>query len=121
MNFLLRWLSCSVAVAVALWITPGIYLPPGESSWAAAIGIALFLALINASIKPVLQVLSIPFSVITLGLFALVINALMFMLAGWFASGIFGIGLVIDGFGAAFIASIIISIVSALVNRFIGA
>lgn len=120
MNFLLRWLSCSVAVAAALWITPGIYLPPSESAWGAAIGIALILALINASLKPILQVLSLPISVITLGIFALVINALMFELAGWIASGLFGIDLVISSFAAAFLASIIVSIVSMLVNRFIG-
>ena len=120
MNFILRWLGCAIAVAVAVWIVPGISVIGGDSSWVPVVITALFLALINLSLKPLLQVLSLPVTVLTLGIFALIVNALMLELASWLAGSIFGAGLVISGFGAAFIASIIVSIVSALINGLTG-
>jgi len=87
------------------------------------VGIAIFgliLSLISISIKPVVQVLRVPISVIALGIFYLVVNTLMLYIAAWLANGIFQVGLVIDSFGSAFVASIVISIVSALVNALVG-
>lgn len=121
MNFILRWLGCAIAVAAAVWIVPGITIIGGQDAWAAVIFVALFLALINASLKPLLQVLSLPISVLTLGIFALIINALMLELASWFATTLFGVGLSISGFGWAFLAAIIISIVTAIVDSLTGA
>lgn len=118
MNFVLRWIGCAIAVGVAAFIVPGIAVHGG---WAPVIFTALFLALINASIKPLLQLLSLPVTVLTLGIFALVINALMLELASWLAASAFGAGLVISSLGAALLASIIISIVSAWVNSLTGA
>jgi putative membrane protein len=119
MNFILRWIACAIAVGLAVFLVPGISVLGG--GWAPVVFTALFLALINASIKPFLQVLSLPVTILTLGIFALIINALMLELASWLASGFFGSGLFIASFGSAFVASIIISLVSAWMNKALGA
>ncbi len=121
MNFIIRWLVTAIAVGVAVWIVPGIELLGGSDAW---VGIALFgliLSLINISIKPLMQILSLPITVITLGIFYVVVNTLMLYIAAWLANGIFQVGLVIGSFGSAFVASIVISVVSALVNSLVGA
>ncbi|MBO4365814.1 MAG: phage holin family protein [Eggerthellaceae bacterium] len=118
MNFILRWIACAIAVGLAVFLVPGISIIGG--GWASVVFTALFLALINASIKPLLQALSLPISILTLGIFALIVNALMLELASWLASGIFGAGLNISSFASAFFASIIISIVSAWMNKKLG-
>ena len=67
MNFIIRWLVTAVAVGVAVWLVPGMEILGGTDAW---VGIAIFgliLSLINISIKPIMQVLSLPISVITLG------------------------------------------------------
>jgi putative membrane protein len=68
---------------------------------------------VNAIIAPILKLLSFPFIVLSLGLFALVIHALMLKLTAWFALKL-GLGFVVDGFIPALIGSLVISIVSAL-------
>ena len=73
--------------------------------------VALILGVITSFVKPVLTVLSIPFIIVTLGLFLLVINALMLMLTAWIAGGV-GIGFHVDGFWNALWGSIIITIVN---------
>ena len=83
MTFLLQWLGSAIAIAAAVWIVPGTAFIGGSGAWMSAAAVALFLALINLSIKPLLQVLSLPVSVLTLGIFALVVNALMLELASW--------------------------------------
>ena len=97
-------------------LVPGIVIIGGDSAWVAIAIFALFLSLIDISIKPILQLLSLPVSVLTLGLFYLVVNTLLLYIAAWLANGIFQAGFYIDGFGWAFLASIVISIVSALLN-----
>lgn len=115
MNFILRWIVTAVAVGVATWIVPGITTIGSNSTIAVAV-LALVLSLVNASVKPVLKVLSMPITVITLGIFYLVLNALMLELAAWATQGIFGSGIAIAGFGSAVLGSIVISIVSSIVN-----
>lgn len=120
MSFFIRWLVTAVAVGVAVWLVPGIVIIGGDSAWVAIAIFALFLSLIDISIKPLLQVLSLPVTVLTLGLFYLVVNTLLLYIAAWLANGIFQVGFYIDGFGWAFLASIVISIVSALLNALLG-
>ena len=119
MNFIIRWIVTAVAVGAAVWIVPGIT-AVGSNSTIAIIVLALVLSLINISLKPILQFLSMPISILTLGIFYLIVNALMLELAAWAAGGIFGSGIYISGFGSAFFGSIIISIVSAIMNSIIG-
>jgi putative membrane protein len=108
MKLLLRWLAAAVAVAAATFLVAGIRL---EASPAAFLGISLILGLINALIRPVLRRLSCGLIVLTLGLFLLVINAVMLLLAAWIARAA-GIDFQIDSFSAAVVGSIVISVVS---------
>ena len=119
MNFLLRWIATAVAVAAAVWLVPGITIV-GSDGTVAVILMALVLSLVNMVVKPVLQLISLPITVITLGIFYLVVNALLLELAAWAATGLFGSGIALSGFGAAFLGSIVISIVSAIANGLLG-
>ncbi len=117
MNFLIRWIATAVAVGVAVWIVPGIT-TVGPNATIAIVAGALVLSFINAVLKPIVQTISFPLSVLTLGVFYLIVNALLLELAAWASTGIFGSGIAITSFGSAFFGSIIISIVSAIVNGF---
>jgi len=120
MGFFVRWIVTAIAVAVAVWLVPGVSVI-GSQIWVGVLFLSLILALINMSVKPILQLLSLPVSVITLGLFYLVVNTLMLYLAAWLANALFGIGFEIATFGSAFVAAIVISIVSVFFNGVIGA
>lgn len=120
MGFIIRWLVTAVAVGVAVWLVPGIDIIGGTSAWAGIALFALVLSLVNISIKPILQVLSLPVTMLTLGIFYLVVNTLLLYVAAWLANGIFQVGFVIATFGSAFVASIVISVVSGIVNAFVG-
>ena len=76
MNFIIRWIVTAIAVGVAVWIVPGITTVGPNGTIAIAIG-ALVLSLVNVSIKPIAQMLSLPITVLTLGIFFLVVNALL--------------------------------------------
>ena len=116
MNFIIRWIVTAISVAAAVWLVPGIEILSNSASWVGIVFFALILSLINMSIKPILQILSLPVTVLTLGIFYLVVNTLLL----YIAEGIFDVYLHIASFGSAFVASIVISLVSALVNGLIG-
>ncbi|MBC2888492.1 phage holin family protein [Gordonibacter massiliensis (ex Traore et al. 2017)] len=120
MKFIIRWLVTAIAFGVAVWIVPGIDIVGGTEAWAAIALYGLILSLINISVKPLMQLLSLPITVITLGIFYLVVNTLMLYVAAWLANGIFQVGIDIATFGSAFVASIVISIVSGLMNALVG-
>jgi putative membrane protein len=119
MNFIARWLICAVAVGIAVWLVPGIdiYVP---YRFIAIGALALFLALINVSIKPIVQLIALPFTVLTFGILYLVINTALLYLAAWLANTFFAIDFVIEGFFSAFFASIVISIVTVILNALTG-
>ncbi|MGI6105559.1 MAG: phage holin family protein [Raoultibacter sp.] len=121
MKFILRWLATAVAVAVVIWLIPGVDILGGSSSWGAIIIFAAVLALINMSIRPLLQILSLPISILTLGIFYLIVNTFMLYVASWIANGIFQTGFIIDSFGSAFVASVVISIITFIINGITGA
>lgn len=120
MKFLIRWLVTALAVGAAVWLVPGIDIISSMESWIVIALCGLILSLINMSIKPILQVLSLPVTVITLGIFYLIVNTLMLYLAAWITNGIFQVGFHIDSFGSAFVASIVISIVSVILGAITG-
>ena len=120
MTFIIRWLVTAVAVGVAVWLVPGIEVVGGTEAWVAIAIFGLILSLINISIKPIMQVLSLPITFITLGIFYLVVNTFMLYVAAWLANGIFQVGIDIATFGSAFVASIVISIVSGIMNAIVG-
>ena len=118
MSFISTWLVTAIATAIAIAVVPGITAVGG--SYLGPIMCALMLALVNATVKPLAEVLSLPLSVLTLGLFHLVINALMLELAGKLSTGIFGSGISIASFGAAFAGAIIVSLASMVVSNIVG-
>ncbi|MDI9591100.1 MAG: phage holin family protein [Acidobacteriota bacterium] len=119
MEFLGTWLVTSIATAAAIALVPGINAVGG--SYLGPIMCALSLALVNAIIKPVVEVLSLPLTIATLGLFYLVVNALMLELASNISVGLFGSGIEIDSFGAAFAGALVISLASMVIGPIIGA
>jgi putative membrane protein len=80
---------------------------------------ALALALVNAIVKPVVEVLSLPLTIVTLGIFYLVINAMMLNLASGLSVSLFGSGIEIDSFGAAMMGAIVISLASMIIGPII--
>ncbi len=110
MVILTRWLIMTCAILTASWILPGI----GVDSLKTALIAAAVLGIINAFLRPVLLILTLPLTVLTLGVFAFVINALMIMLVAYFVPGF-----EVKGFFWAFLGALIVSIVSWIVNHFI--
>jgi len=113
------WLLATAAgVAVATWLIDGVYFT-GPSTGQEELKhkvlplllVALILGIVSNFVRPVVTFFSVPFIILTLGLFLLVINALMLMLTAWIAGGV-GIGFHVDGFWSALAGSIIITIVN---------
>lgn len=107
MGLLLIWILNAVALLIVAYILPGI----SVASFGSALIAALVLGLLNTLVKPVLVVLTLPITIVTLGLFLLVLNALVF----WFAGSILK-GFQVDGFGWALLGALIYSIVASLLS-----
>jgi putative membrane protein len=107
MRFLLRLLLNGVAVFLAAQLIPGI----GLAGPGAAVAAGIVLGLVNAVIRPVLILLTLPATVLTLGLFIFVVNAICMALAAWFVPGF-----TISGFWAALFGAIVISVISWLLS-----
>jgi putative membrane protein len=118
MKFLISWLTIALAVAVAVWVVPGVGIGSEGSMWWTLLVAAAVLGLVNATLGAVLKFLALPFRILTLGLFSIVINALMLMFSAWLSNSLFGTGLYISGFWSAVFASILISIVTTLLSGF---
>jgi len=118
LRFVTWLLTTALAVAVATWLFDGIYFT-GPSSGQEEVKhkvlqlllVALILGFVSSFVRPVVTFFSIPFIIFTLGLFLLVINALMLMLTAWIAGGI-GLDFHVDGFWYALGGSIVITIVN---------
>ncbi len=109
-KFLQSWLINTLAVLVAVYIVPGIRFKD-DSLWTPFVT-SLVLGILNAFIRPILMLLALPLLIVTLGLFTLVINALLLL----FVSFLLGRYFVVDSFGAAFLGALVISIVSLVLN-----
>jgi putative membrane protein len=103
----IRWLVNAAALMLVAYLYPGVQV----ESLGAAILAAVVLGLVNAVVRPVLLVLTLPVTILTLGLFIFVINALMF----WLASGIVG-GFHVTGFWAALVGSILYSLITLVTS-----
>jgi putative membrane protein len=119
MRFLLRWGITAAAVAIAAWIVPGIWVDEPHRIWTVVL-VALVLGLVNAFIRPFISLMSCGLVVLTLGLFTLVINGLMFWLASWITVNWLGLSFRVDGFWNAFFGAIIVSVVSLILSTFVG-
>lgn len=114
-HFISRWLVLTIAAGVMVTMLPGMH-AVGEPPILGIGAFALFLALINASIKPIVHTIALPFSVLSFGLIALIINWLFMELASWLALKLFDVGVTIDGFLWAILGSLIMSVVSGIVS-----
>jgi len=118
MHFLLRVLVNAAAIWLATVLLSGLEVIGGETTSTRLLvflGVALLFGVVNAVVKPLVQLLSIPLYILTLGLFTLVVNALMLMLTGWF-SELTSYGLRVPSFGTAVLGGLIISVVSFLIS-----
>lgn len=122
MVFAARLLINAVAIWIAAALVGGISIATDGRDTGAQILVVLFIALVftivNTAIKPLVQLLSLPLLILTLGLFTLVINALMLLLTAWLTETT-DFGVSVDGFGAAFWGSIVISIVNFLLGALV--
>ena len=116
MHFLLRLLINAAALWVAIQIVPGMGF---SGHWSSLLFVALVFGVLNASVRPLLKLLTFPLLILTLGLFTFVINALMLWLTAW-VSGMLNLGFQVTGFWAAFLGGLVVSIVSMLLSLFAG-
>lgn len=107
MYLFLRWIGFAIVIMFIAWVVPGI----SVANFFSAMLVAAVIALINIFVKPALILITLPINVLTLGLFTLVINALLFMFAGFVAPGF-----EVDGFFSAFIGALLLSILSVGLN-----
>ena len=118
MAFIIRWLVTAVALALAVWLIPGLSVQ--GSDWTGVALTALILGFVNAIIRPVVLLLSLPVTILTLGCFTFVINAAMLWLAAWVSNQLNPASrLVIDGWIAAIVGAIFVSVVSAVLSSLV--
>ncbi|MFA6254655.1 MAG: phage holin family protein [Patescibacteria group bacterium] len=108
MKFLLSWLVATLAILITAYLLPGIAI----NGLFAALVAALVLGLINAFLKPILIIITLPINILTLGLFTLVINALLVLLASIIVPGF-----EVTNFWWALLFSLVLSIVSFVLNQ----
>ncbi|WP_343691516.1 phage holin family protein [Chitinophaga sp.] len=111
MNFLIRLLISALAALITAKVLPGVHI----NSFTTAIVLAIVLAILNLLVKPILILLTLPVTVLTLGLFLLVINALIIMIASSLVRGF-----KVDGFIWALLFSLVLTVVTGIMNSLAG-
>lgn len=107
MVLLVRWILFALAIIFVAWLVPGIEVENFQS----AMLVTVIIALINIFIRPLIVFITLPINILTLGIFTLVINALLLMLAGYLAPG-----LDVEGFLSAFIGSVVLAFLGLIIN-----
>jgi putative membrane protein len=110
MNLFLKWLLTTLAILITGYIIPGVEI---AGFWA-ALWVAVFLGVFNVVLKPILILLTLPINILTLGLFTFVINALLALLISTIVEGFY-----IEGLLSAILFSIVLSVVSYVLNQLI--
>ncbi|MET8220443.1 phage holin family protein [Streptomyces hirsutus] len=116
-NFVVKTIANAAALAVAVWLIDKITLT-GDSTGkeiGTLILVALIFGVVNSLVKPLVQLISLPLLVLTLGLFTLVVNALMLLLTSWFAD-VFDLSFHVEGFWTAVLGGLVVSVVSWALN-----
>lgn len=113
-RFILSWLINTLAVLVVVHVLPGLRFTD-NSFWTPFV-VALVLGILNAFLRPIMMFLALPLLILTLGLFTLVINALLLYFVGWLLKGHFQV----DSFGSAFLGALLISLVTLILNSLTG-
>lgn len=109
-GLLINWLVSAMVIFSVAYVLPGVHI----QDFTVALVVALVLGVINALVKPVLTILTLPITIMTLGLFSLILNALLILLVGSIVPGF-----KIDGFIWALLFGILLSIVNFVVNNFL--
>ena len=109
-SLLLKWLVNAIALFVVVHVVAGVRV----ERWQTLLAGALVLGLLNAFLRPVLIFLTLPVTLLTLGLFTLVINGILFYMAAWLVKGFY-----VTGFWSSFVAALVFSVVSFLLNLLI--
>ncbi|MFW2512582.1 phage holin family protein [Demequina sp. SO4-13] len=125
----MKFLAQVAVTAVAVWITSllplDLEVSGGEAEWwtraLAYLGIGAVIVLLNRIIKPILAVLTLPITILTLGLFALVISWFILWLTAWLSSFVDFMTLSVGGFWQTLLAAIVIGITSAIMSAIVGA
>jgi putative membrane protein len=107
LTLIIHWIVAALVLLLVGWLIPGIEI----SGFGVALVAALVIGIINLLIRPIVMLLTLPINILTLGLFALVINALLFALAAWMVPGF-----EIFSFWSALLGSLLLAILSALIN-----
>ncbi len=119
MKLLVRALVNALGLWLCIQIVSGISVTgSSDHVWLYYILAGVILALVNMLVRPIVMILSIPFYILTLGLFFVVVNAAMLGLASWITS-IFAVGFHVNGFWAALLGGIVIGIVNVIVDLFL--
>ncbi len=101
---IIHWIISAIAIGITAYLLPGVSVTP-----VGALVLAVVLGIINVFFKPVIKLLTFPITVVTLGLFSLVVNALLIMLAAWIVPGF-----VVLGFWWALLFAVILSLVNGV-------
>jgi|SRR5271165_393546 len=112
MRLLLNWLLSAIALLIVSYLVPGFHV----EGFKAALIAAVVIGLINATLGILLKVITLPITLLTLGVFWWVVNALMLMLA----SKLLAPGFVVSGFFAAFLGAIVLSLVNVVLRKVAG-
>ena len=115
-GFLLR----ALIAAAGLWIASRIGIGIEISTWKSLLGAAVLLGVVNAVVRPILVFITFPVTIVTLGLFLLVINGLMLELVAFLFRLVHEYGFQVHGFGAAVLGAIIVGLTSWVASWFIG-
>lgn len=115
MPFWLRLLVNAAALWVATRVVPGVSY---EGDLLPFLGVALMFGVLNATLRPLMKLLTLPLILLTLGLFALVVNGFMLWLTSSLSASL-GLGFHVSGFWAAFFGALVVSVVSLLLSLFI--
>lgn len=117
MRLIAQWVIGVVAIAVAGRIVPGISIVGEE--WVGLVVSAVILGLVNLVVRPILTLLTLPITILTLGLFWFVIGGVVLVLTSWLSLNLFGAGIAIDGFGSAIVGALVIGIVTGVIGFFL--
>lgn len=108
MNLIIKWILFALLIMLIAWIIPGITI----TGFLSALVVVVVMSIVNVLIRPIVEFISLPLNVLTLGIFSLVINALLFLLVAKFSPGF-----QIDGFWNGFFGALILSIMTPLIDK----
>lgn len=108
MNMILKWILFALLIMFIAWVIPGITI----TGFISALFVVVILSVVNVLIRPLVNLISLPLNVITLGIFSLIINALLFLLVAKFSPGFH-----IDGFWSGFFGALILSVFTPLIDK----